>query len=121
MKLLDLMKHRRAIRKYQDKQVPKSDLEKIIEAGIYAPSAGGGQRSLVIGIQNRELVEKLGRLNRTKFGRSRGSYVSKEQPSIIDDPDIQNAFYGAPTVCVVFSMDKFLYSNCRGCFDTVRQ
>ena len=60
MELFDLIKHRRAIRKYQDKQIPKADLEKIIEAGIYAPSAGGGQRSMIIGIQNRDLVEKQG-------------------------------------------------------------
>lgn len=39
MDLLELMKSRRTIRKFQDKQIPKEDLEKIIEAGLYAPNA----------------------------------------------------------------------------------
>ena len=39
-----------------------------------------------------------------------GRYVSKEQPSIADDPRLTDAFYGAPTVCVVFGPENFLYS-----------
>lgn len=52
------------------------------------------------------------RLNLARFDRSRltGSYVSKEQPSVIDNPDIKNGFYGAPAVCVVFAQKNFLYS-----------
>ncbi len=112
MELLELMKHRRSIRKYQDKQISKQDLEKIIEAGTYAPNAGGGQRSIILGIRNPALTEKIGRLNLARFDRSRlsGSYVSKEQPSVIDDPSMKSGFYGAPAVCVVFAQKNFLYS-----------
>ncbi len=112
MKLLELMKHRRSIRKYQDRQISKADLEMIIEAGIYAPNAGGGQRSMIVGIHNAELTGKIGRMNLARFDRSKlaGSYVSKEQPSTIDDPTIKNGFYGAPSVCVVFAQKNFLYS-----------
>jgi nitroreductase len=39
-----------------------------------------------------------------------GSYVSKDQPSIIDDPTLKSGFYGAPTVCAIFGPQKFLYS-----------
>lgn len=111
MELLDLIRNRRAIRKYQDRQIPLEDLEKIIEAGTYASNAGGGQRSMIVGIRNRELVEKLGRLNMAKFDRSKliGSYVSKEQPSVIDDPTIKSGFYGAPTLCIIFAQKDFLY------------
>lgn len=112
MKLLELMKHRRSIRKYQDRQIPQTDLETIMEAGIYAPNAGGGQRSMIVGIHDAALVEKIGKLNIAQFDRSRlsGGYVSKDQPSIIDDPAIKSGFYGAPTVCVVFAKKNFLYS-----------
>ena len=112
MELFELMKHRRSIRKYQNKQISKSDLEKIIEAGTYAPNAGGGQRSIILGIHNQELAEKIGQLNLARFDRSKlsGSYVSKEQPSVIDDSSIKSGFYGAPTVCVVFAQKNFLYS-----------
>ena len=44
MELLELMKHRRSIRKYEDRQIEKADLEKVIQAGLSAPNAGGGQR-----------------------------------------------------------------------------
>lgn len=112
MELLELMKHRRSIRKYQDRQISKTDLETIIEAGTYAPNAGGGQRSMIVGIHNDALAGKIGKMNVTRFDRSRlsGSYVSQEQPSIIDDPSMKSGFYGAPTVCIVFAQKDFLYS-----------
>ena len=47
MDILDVMKERRSIRKYQDKQISREDLEKIIEAGLYAPNAGGVNISLL--------------------------------------------------------------------------
>ena len=112
MELFELIKARRSIRKYRNKQIPIEDLEKIIEAGTYAPNAGGGQRTLIVGIRNRELVEKIGKMNLSRFDRSRlsGGFVSKEQPSIIDDPSIKSGFYGAPAVCVIFAQKNFLYS-----------
>lgn len=112
MEILELMKHRRSIRKYEEKQVDRETLEAIIEAGLYAPNAGGGQRSKIVGIRNAELVEKIGKLNIARFDRSRlaGSYVSKDQPSIIDDPSMKSGFYGAPAVCVIFGPQNFLYS-----------
>ena len=111
MELLEQIKARRSIRKYQDKQIPREALEKIMEAGTYASNAGGGQRSMIVGIRNAQLVEKLGRLNMAHFDRSRliGSYVSKEQPSVIDDPTIKSGFYGAPSLCVVFAQREFLF------------
>lgn len=112
MEILELMKYRRSIRKYEDRQISREDLEKVVEAGLYAPNAGGGQRSMIVAVRNAEIVEKLGRLNVACMDRTRlmGSHVSAEQPSIIDDPTIKSGFYGAPTVCVVFAMKSFLYS-----------
>ena len=111
MELLDAIKNRRSIRKYQTQQIPREDLEKIMEAGTYASNAGGGQRSMIVGIRNAELVEKLGRMNMAHFDRSRliGSYVSKEQPSVIDDPNIKSGFYGAPALCIVFVQKDFMF------------
>ena len=50
MELLELIKKRRSIRKYQDKQIAEEDLNKILEAGAYAPNAGGGQRRMIVAI-----------------------------------------------------------------------
>ena len=109
--LMDIIKSRHSIRKYTDKQISRNDLELILEAGNYAPNAGGGQRSMIVGIRNKELTTKIGIMNLAKFDRSRlvGSYVSKEQPSVIDDPKIKNGFYGAPAVAVIFGQNNFVF------------
>ena len=39
-----------------------------------------------------------------------GSFVSKEQPGIADDPGLTNAFYDAPTVVALFAPEDFLFS-----------
>lgn len=112
MELLELMKYRRSIRRYQARQISKTDMETIMEAGTYAPNAGGGQRSMIVGIHNAALAGKIGKMNLARFDRSKlaGSYVSQEQPSIIDDPSMKSGFYGAPSVCIVFAPKNFLYS-----------
>ncbi len=109
--LMDIIKARHSIRKYTDKQISREDMEKIMEAGNFAPSAGGGQRSMMVGIRNKELTTKVGIMNLSKFDRSNlaGSYVSKEQPSVIDDRKIKNGFYDAPSVVVIFGQNNFLF------------
>ncbi len=110
--LLELIKYRRSIRRYTDRQVPDDILRKILEAGAYAPNAGGGQRSRFVACRDRKLNEALGKLNLSGLDRSRliGGFVSKDQPSIIDDPSIKSGFYGAPTVITIFGLKNFLYS-----------
>ncbi|MBR1785320.1 MAG: nitroreductase family protein [Bacteroidales bacterium] len=112
MDLFELIRYRRSIRKYEGRQVAREDLEHIIEAGLYAPNAGGGQRSMIVALRDPRLVEAVGRMNVGKLDRSRlsSNYVSAEQPSIIDDPTLKSGFYGAPTVCAIFAQANFLYS-----------
>lgn len=112
MDILELMKYRRSIRRYTDRQVPDEALRKILEAGAYAPNAGGGQRCRFVACRNKRLNETLGRLNVGGLDRSRlaGGFVSQEQPSIIDAPSIRSGFYGAPTVVAIFGPKNFLYS-----------
>ena len=113
MKLIDIIKARHSIRKYTEKQISHDDLEIILEAGNFAPNAGGGQRSMMVAVHNKELTTYIGRLNMADFDRTHlaGSYVSKEQPSTIDDPTIKNGFYDAPTVVCVFCQDNFIFKT----------
>ena len=109
--LMDIIKARHSIRKYTDEQIRRDDLEKILEAGNFAPNAGGGQRSMMVAIHNKELAAHVGRMNMANFDRSHlaGGFVSEEQPSTIDDPTIKNGFYAAPTVVCVFCQNNFLF------------
>lgn len=111
MSIIDIIKSRHSIRKYTDKQISREDLELILEAGNYAPNAGGGQRSMMVAVRNAELTAKIGRMNLAKFDRSSllGSYVSKEQPSCIDDPTMKNGFYDAPAVIAIFCQNRFAF------------
>jgi nitroreductase len=109
--LMDIIKSRHSIRKYKNKQIERKDLELILEAGNFAPNAGGGQRSMMVGVRNKELTTKIGIMNLARFDRSNlaGSYVSKEQPSSIDDPTMKNGFYGAPSVVAIFGQNRFMF------------
>lgn len=111
MDMLELIKRRRSIRKYEPEQIGRDDLEKIIEAGLFAPNAGSRQSPFIVAIHDAELAARVGRLNMATFDRKNlaGMHVSSEQPSVIDDPAIKNAFYGAPTVCAIFAPAQFPY------------
>ena len=65
--LMDIIKARHSIRKYTDEQISREDLEKILEAGNYAPNAGGGQRSMMVAIHNKELAAHVGKMNMANF------------------------------------------------------
>ena len=77
------IEERRSIRKYEDKMIPKEIIEKILEAGTYAPSGMGRQSSIIIAITNKEVRDRLSKLNAQIMG-------------VESDP-----FYGAPIVLVV--------------------
>ena len=111
--VMEAILHRRAIRRYDPRQIEESDLQQILEAGLYAPSAGGRQGVIFAVCQDREVNEKLGKIKRanSKWSMASGNnYISKEQPSVADDPKLTNAFYDAPTVITMFAPKNFLFS-----------
>ena len=52
--------HRRAVRRFQQRQVAEDALERILEAGLYAPSAGGRLGVLFAVCQDRQVYDRLG-------------------------------------------------------------
>jgi nitroreductase len=76
---------RRSIRSYEDRQVDAKELELVLEAGTYAPTARGTQSPLIVVVQDRETIALMSRLNAKVLG-------------VASDP-----FFGAPTVLVVFA------------------
>lgn len=43
MELLDIIKNRRSVRRFQDKKIPEDIIDKLVDALIWAPSAGNLQ------------------------------------------------------------------------------
>jgi nitroreductase len=114
---IKLMLNRRTIRRYKAKQIDERELQAILDAGLHAPNAGGGQSAIIVACQNTALNDELGRISRmaeTNIG-SNAAPVSSEQPSIRDDPNIKSGFYGAPTVLTLFAR-KDLYNLTGDCF-----
>ncbi len=85
MEQIDVFFERRSVRSYNGKPVPTELVDKIIEAGLYAPSALGKQKTIIIEISDKKTRDELSALN--------ASIAEIER-----DP-----FYGAPTVLLVAS------------------
>ena len=67
--ILELMKTRRSIRRYQDRDVPDELLEKIMEAGRWAPSGDNGQPWRFIVVRDLETKKALSRIATEGSGR----------------------------------------------------
>lgn len=107
MEMLEMMKTRRSIRKYREEKVKREALEKIAEAGVYAPNPGGRQGARIVMLEDAALIEKIGIANAECENRNwGGSSVSAEQPSIIDDLSIRSGFYGCPALGIVCVPEK---------------
>ena len=103
---------RRTIRHYKEDQIAEEELQLILQAGLYASTAGGRQSPVMLVCQNREMNERLGRINRAAFGHANSDgihFVSQIQKSIADDDSIKSGFYGAPTVVTLFAPANWLY------------
>ena len=85
--LLELLNSRRSVRKYKADQVPQDILDRIIEAGLYAPSGKGQQNTVIIQVTDPALREEIVRRNREIGGWEPGF-----------DP-----FYGAPAMLIVLA------------------
>lgn len=106
--MIQKMCTRRAIRRFQSRQLDESALEEILTAGLYAPSAGNNQLSRIVVCQDPAVNAELGKISRYmqfKGGdpKKMSHAISAEQPSIQDDHTILNGFYDAPTVLTIFA------------------
>ncbi len=56
---MDIIKERRSVRKYQDREVPDDILREILEAARWAPSWANTQCWEIIAVKDKEIREKL--------------------------------------------------------------
>ena len=86
MDAMQAMLTRKSVKKYKPPPVEKELVEKIIEAGLNAPSGLNKQSPIILAVTNKELRDELSRLN------------AGDDPFFRADP-----FYGAPCVLVVLA------------------
>ena len=94
---LTTLKTRRSCRSYyKRKKIEPEKLDAILEAGTYAASGMGRQSAIIIAVTNREMRDKLSKLNAAVMGSDK-------------DP-----FYGAPVVLIVLadkSVPTYVYDG----------
>lgn len=76
---------RRSVRKYSDRPVEEEKLDKVLTAGLYAPTGMNNQLPVLVAVRDKATRDELSRMNAAVMGAS-------------GDP-----FYGAPCVIVVLS------------------
>ena len=87
MEALECMLTRRSVKKYKDTPVAKEFIEKIVEAGTYAPTGRNAQAPIILAVSNRQVRDELSAINAKVLGAPEGT-----------DP-----FYNAPVVLVVLA------------------
>jgi nitroreductase len=65
--LLEIIKQRRSTRAFSGQPVPRADMEKLLEAAIWAPSGGNNQSWLFTAILNKEIIDTINELIRQGF------------------------------------------------------
>lgn len=96
--ILKALEERRSIRKYKSDMLPKETIQTIMNAGLYAPSSSGKQRSIIVAVTNSSLRNELSDMNRKIGGWKEGF-----------DP-----FYGAPVVLIVLAEKADSAPECDG-------
>ena len=87
---------RRSCRSFKSDPIPEETLNKILQAGIFAPTGMGKQSPIMIAVTDKETRDKLSRMNAAVMG-------AKSDP-----------FYGAPVVIVVLAnkaVGTYLYDG----------
>ena len=80
---------RRSVRKYAPQQITDAELDKVLEAGLYAPTAKNNQKPVMVAVRDKETRDLLSKANAAIMG-------------VETDP-----FYGAPCVIVVLADPAF--------------
>ena len=89
---------RRSVRKFKSDMSPKEVIDEIVTAGTYAASGRNMQSPIIIAVTNKELRDKISKVNAEIMGKS-GDF----------DP-----FYNAPVILIVLadkSMPTYLYDG----------
>jgi len=102
MDVLQAITNRRSHRAYKAEQLPEEVMEKILRAGLEAPSARNHQPWHFSVVQNPELIQEVHDEAARVMGR--------EGSPRFADPDFQ-IFYYAPTVVFIFGEKGFSWTD----------
>ena len=116
MDFYELLKKRRSIRDFQEKEVPIELLRSIIKDSCLAPSSGNGQPWQFIIISDQEWIRKLSdesKKNLLDTLEKNPESPLKKYESALRNPDF-NVFYNAPSLVYIVGSKNIrsLYVDC---------
>lgn len=84
---------RRSIRRYKPEQITDSELQAVLNAGMYAPTGMNRQDPWIVAVQNPSVLSRLTQMNAAIMGTT------------------DNPYYDAPTVVLVFASSPESWRN----------
>ncbi len=116
MDFYELLKKRRSIRDFREKEVPIELLRSIIQDSCLAPSSGNGQPWRFIIINDKEWIRKLSdesKKNLLSTLEKNPESPLKKYESALRNPDF-NVFYNAPSLVYIVGSKNIrsLYVDC---------
>ncbi|MBQ3291171.1 MAG: nitroreductase family protein [Mogibacterium sp.] len=87
MEAMEVLKNRRAIRKFKAEQIKDDELNAVLEAGTFAPTGHGSQAVKIVAVQSPEYRNRVSALNASILGADMDPY------------------YGAPTIVLIFETE----------------
>ncbi len=104
--LLDFIKARRSIRAFQDKLIPEKEIDMIVEAGRWAPSASNRQPWEFIVIRNKDVLKKIARATGYGWFIAEASFAV----AIVGKPRISGKWHVIDTSLVSMNMMLMAWS-----------
>ena len=103
---------RRSTRRYKDKEIEKSLLDRIIEAGRYAPSGGNNQTNHFFVITDKDVLIQLTEIAQNAFSQMEvyeGMYPSLRTSITLSKKGDYVFYYNAP--CLIVLANRKEYGN----------
>ena len=103
--ILKIIRNRRSTRVFLPEQIKEEELNAILEAGIYAPSATNKQPWHFTVVQNKDLIDRLNYSFKEFAKKSDNDYLRK-----FGNNEKFHVFYNSPTVILVSGDETNRYS-----------
>ena len=66
MEFYDVINKRRSIRQFEDKEIPREGLERILDAGLKAPSSNHQRRWELVALTDKNIIKELAQYRHSK-------------------------------------------------------
>ena len=110
MNTIDAIMTRRSTRSYKSDSVEKDKLQKIIEAGRFAPSGGNNQTNHFIIVQDKKVLQKLAELAQDEFAKmevNENTYSSLKTSIQLSKKGNYIFHYNAPVLIIVANQKDY--------------